>query len=218
MRPPGQSDDDRVLEAGRRLCAAVRRFHERGWCSATSGNFSTVLDGSPPRLLITRSGCDKSELTPADLAIVDHEGNPEPGATGRPSAETLVHCAIVRATEARSVLHTHSVAATLLGERWLARGGFAITGYEMLKGLEGIGTHEAWVFVPILPNTQDMAALGVTVTGLIAARPGLRGFLVAGHGLYTWGRSIEAARRHIEAYEFLLECVARRTTFEPFRG
>ena len=32
------------------------------------------------------------------------------------------------------------------------------------------------------------------------------GYLIDGHGLYAWGRDMAEARRHLEAFEFLLGC------------
>jgi len=32
------------------------------------------------------------------------------------------------------------------------------------------------------------------------------GFLLAGHGLYVWGKDIPTAKRHLEVFEFLLQC------------
>ena len=43
-----------------------------------------------------------------------------------------------------------------------------------------------------------------------AAEPLQHGYLIRKHGLYTWGRDLDEARRHVEIFEFLLECVARR--------
>jgi methylthioribulose-1-phosphate dehydratase len=40
-------------------------------------------------------------------------------------------------------------------------------------------------------------------------RPPGHGFLLSRHGLYTWGRDLAEARRHVEIFEFLFECVAR---------
>jgi len=88
----------------------------------------------------------------------------------------------------------------------------------MLKGLEGVTTHESEVFVPVLRNSQDMDALAEEVRELLAARPGLHGFLLAGHGLYAWGDSLAQAYRHVEIFEFLFECAAQRTRFAPFEG
>ena len=116
------------------------------------------------------------------------------------------------------MLHVHSVANTLLGEHFADQGGFTLRGYEMLKGLEGVTTHEAEVFVPVLRNSQDMPALAGELDRLLEERPGSYGFLLAGHGLYTWGASLDQAHRHVEILEFLFECVARRTDFRHYIG
>jgi methylthioribulose-1-phosphate dehydratase len=200
------------------LCRAVAELAAQGWCQGTGGNFSITLEHEPLRLLITRSGVHKRHLRPEDLMVVGPGGRAVEGETARPSAEAALHSRIVGMTGAGSVLHVHSVPNTLLGEHHLERGGFTLRGYEMLKGLEGITTHEAEVFVPALRNSQDMDALSEEVGGLLAARPGLRGFLLAGHGLYAWGDTLAQAYRHVEIFEFLFECVARRTRFAPYEG
>jgi methylthioribulose-1-phosphate dehydratase len=200
------------------LCGVVRELGAQGWCQGTGGNFSLALSRDPMRLLITRSGVDKRGLKPQDLMLVGEDAGPVPGETGRPSAETALHCRIVAITGAASVLHVHSVANTLLSERFVEKGGFTLRGYEMLKGLQGVTTHETEVFVPIFANSQDIPRLAEGVAELLAKHSDVRGFLLAGHGLYTWGGSLEEARRHVEIFEFLFECVARRTTFHPFTG
>ena len=48
-------------------------------------------------------------------------------------------------------------------------------------------------------------------------RPPAHGFLLSRHGLYTWGRDLAEARRHIEIHEFLFEVVARSRTLSPAR-
>ncbi len=196
------------------LCRVIHEFHAEGWCWGTGGNFSVTLSRNPLRLLITQSGRDKRRLTTDDFVLVGRDGAPVTAGAGRPSAETLVHSSIVSATGAGATLHTHSVAATLLSEHFCSEAGFTLTGYEMLKGLEGITTHRAEVFVPVLPNAQDMSAFSHRVDALLAERPGLHGFLMAGHGLYTWGVNLEQAQRHVEIFEFLLECQARKTGFK----
>lgn len=215
----------RTDEAGKALCRTVSEIHSQGWCSGTSGNFSVTLESRPLRLLITRSGRDKRRLTLDDLVVVDEDGQPleDALATGllanaAPSAETLLHCVIAPQTGAGSTLHTHSVASTLLSEHFLGQGGFSIEGYEMLKGLEGVQSHRARIFVPVLPNAQDMHRFSLRVQALLEERPGLHGFLIAGHGLYTWGADLEQARRHVEIFEFLFECIARRTHFRAVGG
>jgi len=133
----------------------------------------------------------------------------------RPSAETRVHLEIARATGALAVFHTHSVWATILSDRHKNAGGLWIEGYEMLKGLEGVDTHLHREWLPILDNTQDMTVLAAEGRKTFSKQPEIHGFLVHRHGLYTWGRSLRAAARHIEILEFLLEVEGRRQTMTP---
>ena len=200
------------------LCRVVHDIHAQGWCQGTGGNFSITLSRDPLQLLITQSGQNKRHIGPEGLVIVGADGQPVAGEQDQPSAESLLHSIVAELTGAGSVLHTHSVPATLLGEHFGAKGGLTITGYEMLKGLEGVRTHEARVFVPVLDNSQDPVALSEKVKGLFADHSRLHGLLLSGHGLYTWGTSLEQAERHVEIFEFLFECVARRTRFETFDG
>lgn len=185
-------------------------FHRRGWVLGTSGNFSAVLSHDPLRLFITASSMDKGRLTAENFLEVDQNGQRVTGAAGPPSAETLLHIAVVRTTGAGSVLHTHSVWSTVLSDVHAADGGFFIEGYEMLKGLEGVTTHEHREWIPILENTQDMKALAAQATALLQKNPEVHGILIRQHGLYTWGRDLDAAARHIEILEFLFESVGRR--------
>jgi methylthioribulose-1-phosphate dehydratase len=218
MSEPMTQEREAALFARQGLCRVVQELGAQGWCQGTGGNFSVTLSQEPLRLLITRSGANKRHLVPDDLMVVGPEGKPAEGEMRKPSAEAELHTRIVGRTGAASVLHVHSVSNTLLGEHFAERGGFTLRGYEMLKGLEGITTHEAEVFVPVLRNRQDMAPLSEEIGGILDERPGLHGFLLAGHGLYTWGDSLSQAHRHVEIFEFLFECAARRTQFQPFTG
>lgn len=215
---PDATDDGRRRELGRELCRLAAALGAAGLCQGTGGNFSAVLQPHPLQLLVTPSGRDKRSLAPEDLLLVGDDARPLAGDPRRPSAEALLHVAVVAATGAGAVAHTHSVAATLLGEHFLPRGGFAVRGYEMLKGLAGVCSHDEEVWVPVLGNSQDMQALRGRVEALLGERPGLHGFLLAGHGLYTWGQDHFEARRHVEIFEFLFECVARRTPFATYDG
>ncbi len=174
----------------------------------TSGNFSAVLSRQPLRIAITATGLDKGALDPKSFVVVDESGTVITG-TGRPSAETALHIVIVQATGANSVLHTHSIWATVLSETHAAKQGFELVGYEMLKGLAGITTHDYREWVPILENSQDYEVLARQMRDLLAASPATHGVLLRRHGLYTWGRDIPEARRHVEIFEFLFEAHGR---------
>jgi len=195
-------------ELAGRLTATGRELHARGWATGTSGNFSAVLARDPLRLLISRSGVDKGELVPDQVLEVDEAGVVTSG-TGRPSDETVVHLAIVRERGAGAVLHTHSVWNTLLSEAAGDGGGLDLEGFEMLKGLSGVATHEHVERVPIVENTQDYARMATEVRRALALYPRAHGLLLRGHGLYTWGRDLAEAKRHVEVLEFLFEVVGR---------
>jgi methylthioribulose-1-phosphate dehydratase len=160
------------------------------------------------RLAITSSSVDKGALTADHILQIDAEGNVLEG-EGRPSAETLLHLAVVRLREAGAVLHTHSVWSNILSDAYAADDGLSIEGYEMLKGLEGVSTHDHLEWLPIIENSQDLTRLAESVEEALRQHPGTHGFLLRRHGLYTWGKNIAEAKRHVEILEFLLEVRGR---------
>jgi methylthioribulose-1-phosphate dehydratase len=204
-----------LLDAAEELVRLGTGFHARGWMLGTSGNLSAVLSRDPLRLAITASSIDKGRMNRDQTLEVDSDGNMVRGAEGRPSAETLLHLEVVRSTGAGAVMHTHSIWTTVLSDYHFAHGGFHIAGYEMLKGLEGVQTHEHREWIPILENSQDMAALAVEARALFAKHADLHGLLVRRHGMYTWGKDLATAQRHVEILEFLMEAVGRRQMMEP---
>src|SRR5262245_5647314 len=206
-----------------RLIEVGRRFDARGWVFGTSGNFSAVIDRDPLRVAITSSGTFKGDLQPGDILEIDGQGQVvttagQPSNDSRPSAETLLHLEIIRIRGAAAVLHTHSTWSTLLSERYRAEHGLAIEGYEMLKGLEGVKTHEHREWLPILDNDQDMSRLGGVVRQTLTRHPEAHAFLLHRHGMYTWGDSLPQAVRHVEIVEFLLEAVARAEEVSSWRS
>lgn len=199
------------------LAELARSCYERGWVFGTSGNFSAVVSRNPLVLTITATGLDKGKLSPDDFVQIDESGAVIAG-SGRPSAETALHLLLANLRQAGAVLHTHSVWNTLLSDLSGNQGGLWIEGYEMLKGLEGITTHNHREWLPIIENEQDMARLSGVVESTLRRYPGAHGFLLRGHGLYTWGQSLEQARRHLEILEFLLEVVGRRRNISSASG
>jgi methylthioribulose-1-phosphate dehydratase len=110
------------------------------------------------------------------------------------------------------VLHTHSVWSTILSDRFAPQGGIRLEGYEMLKGLSGVRTHEHSEWLPIFENTQDIPELAERVRAYGKEKPIAHGYIIRRHGIYTWGADVAEAFRQIEIIEFLLECVARSST------
>lgn len=185
-----------IIEAGRFL-------YGRGWSPATSSNYSTRL--SATEALLTVSGKHKGQLGLEDVLATDLSGNSlEPGK--KPSAETLLHTQLYRwCPQIGAVLHTHSVNATVLS-RLTPGDSIAFEDYELQKAFSGVSTHESKVLVPIFDNDQDITRLASNVQPWLEAHPDCVGYLIRGHGLYTWGARMSDALRQIEAFEFLFEC------------
>ena len=187
------------------LIAAGRFLFERGWVPATSGNFSARLDDGT--LALTVSGRHKGRLTRRDILRADASGKSLDGR--RPSAETLLHVQIYdRFADAGAVLHPHTVNATLLSQ--MAADALDLQDYELLKAFSGVDTHACRVRVPVFDNDQDIARLAARVDAFMEANPVIHGYLIRGHGFYTWGATVDDALRHVEAFEFLFECEMRK--------
>lgn len=196
-------DPHRWRELAGELITNVRDLAALGWTPATSSNFSQRLDEH--HAAITISGRDKARLREEDIMVVDLEGRAV-GSDHRPSAETLLHTQIYRRLpDAGCVLHTHSPNQTVASRLFSAAGHVRLEGYELLKAFRGNTTHESAVEVAVLPNSQEMPILAAQVDALLDAGP-MWGYLIDGHGLYAWGRDMAEARRHLEAFDFLLGC------------
>jgi methylthioribulose-1-phosphate dehydratase len=192
----------------RLLAEAGGDFYRRGWVLGTSGNFSAVAGSEPLTLTITASGADKGALLPGDFLQIDANGAVTLG-EGRPSDEARLHLAVVRLRGARAVMHTHSVWSTVLSEAFAEDGELCIEGFEMLKGLANVRTHEHCESLPVIENSQDMTTLVQALEEALKKYPDCHGVLLRRHGLYTWGRDLLEARRHVEILEFLLEVTGR---------
>ena len=207
----------RVADVASQLAGIGRQFYARGWVLGTSGNFSTVVSKEPLRLAITASSVHKGRLRQADILECDEHG----AAVGRksrvprkPSAETLLHLEIARRRRAGAVLHTHSVWTTVLSDLHAFDDGFTIEGYEMLKGLHGVSSHEHREWIPIIENDQDMSRLAARAGATLDRFPDAHAFLLRRHGLYTWGDTLADAERHVEILEFLFEAIGRRAQLQ----
>ena len=203
MNSPLPYDPNRLAQCAMEIIVNVRELSARGWTPATSSNFSRRIDAQ--NVAITVSGRDKGKLTEADIMVVDLDG--QPVATDlKSSAETLLHTQLYkRFPDIGCVLHTHSHNQTVASRLYAGTGHVHLEGYELLKAFSGTTTHDVEIDVPVFPNTQDMHTLAAQVDALLDRQP-LWGYLIDGHGLYAWGRDMAEARRHLEAFEFLLGC------------
>jgi methylthioribulose-1-phosphate dehydratase len=192
------------------VCQHATGFYNQGWLMGTSGNLSCKVAATnasqPLSFYITASGLDKGMLSPADFIWVTTNATPcLAEETRKPSAECLLHEAIyTHVPEASVIYHIHSPFWTMLSSQLSTEtlpSVLALPAIEMLKGL-GASSHTENRSVLVLPNSQAMPEL----VALLATQWDsfiVPGFVLQGHGLYTWGCSAFEAKRHVEIFEFL---------------
>ncbi|MGQ7274939.1 methylthioribulose 1-phosphate dehydratase [Marinobacter sp. V034] len=197
-------DVTRYAAVAQSLIEAGRFLYDNGWSPATSSNYSARLDGH--HIAITVSGRHKGQLAAGDIMVVDYAGCPVQS-DARSSAETLLHTVLYEQfPDVGVVLHTHSVNATVLSRMLSGKEQLTLQDYELQKAFPGVTTHEAPLVVPIFDNTQDISALSERTRQWFAEHPEQPGYLIRGHGLYTWGKTMADCLRHVEAFEFLFAC------------
>jgi methylthioribulose-1-phosphate dehydratase len=192
------------------LCNAGKFIDSKGWVPATSGNFSSRLpDGT---IAITTSGKHKGHLQIEDIMQIDANANSLDGK--KSSAETGLHTALYnRYPDTHAILHPHSINAILVSRLFGDK--VVLEDYELLKALHGITTHETRITVPIFANDQDIPHLARVVDAYLDKATDCYGYIIAGHGLYTWGESIPEALRHLEALDYLFDCELRLRGVKP---
>lgn len=195
------TDHSPFQEAAQQLIAAGRFIDSQGWVPATSGNFSARLpDGT---IAITVSGKHKGRLQTDDIMRIDADANALDGK--KPSAETGLHTAIYRRfPDINAVLHPHPINTVLVSR--LFNDALVLENYELLKAFRGIHTHESRIIVPIFANDQDIPRLAAIVDAYLDTHPDCYAYIIAGHGLYTWGQSVDETVRYLEALDFLFAC------------
>ncbi len=193
------------------LVEACHWLGAKGWAPATGGNMSVRENAD--WCWLSESGKDKGSLTVDDFLQVEIATDRAPSGR-KPSAETGLHTLIYRLyPEANAVLHVHTVNATVLS-RLEKLAMLKLTGYEMQKSLSGQTSHLDTVSIPLFDNDQDIPALARRIEIYARQTPLSYGFLLRGHGLTCWGRSVAEARRHLEGLEFLFECEMQRRLLE----
>lgn len=193
----------------RELAGCGNLFHRWQWSLSSSSNYSALLD--PETVIISRSGVDKERMTSADFMLVDLQGRPLPDyASIKPSAETELHCHAYRIANqldlpVGSVLHTHSKYAVYFSRKCIRQGSIVFSGFEMQKIFEGITTHDSTVVLPVFPNSQNMPEIIADFDKWLQANPWPPGYLIEGHGIYTWGKTVLHAKQKLEALEYLMD-------------
>jgi methylthioribose-1-phosphate isomerase len=191
----------RVVEpetvVGQQIADIARSLYARGWMPGTAGNIS-VRTGETAA--ITGSGLSKGELTADDMVTVTVADSQPVSGGRRPSAETAIHTAIYRATNADAVVHVHAPHAT--AHTVGASQAVTFSGYELIKGL---GTTET-ISIPVFTNHSDVARIGDDIEQHLIEHPEAPPVLfIAGHGITAWGAGLAQARDRVECLEAMCE-------------
>ena len=158
------------------VVAIARAMDDAGLAPNKSGNVSCRTASG---FLITPSGLPYRELTPADIAELDANGEIK-AANRRPSSEWRMHTAIYRERpEVQAIIHTHSPKATALA---CAQRG--IPAFHYMIALAGGGIRCA----PYATFGSDELAANA-----IVALEGRRAALLANHGVIAVGSSLRKA-------------------------
>lgn len=195
------------------LAMWIIEMNKRGWSAATGTNYSFRTEDNPDMYWVSKSGIDKSKFQSDDFMLVFSDGVVhEEYKNIKPSAENLLHALIYANSEANVVLHSHSVNSTLLSQFYFDKGDkfLDITNFEVQKAVKGCNSHEETLSVPIFENSQNIKELADVIQTKWSFCDKASAFLIGNHGLYTWGKDIAEAKRHIEAYEFLFDCIYKK--------
>lgn len=174
----------------------------RGLVVLTFGNASGA-DRARGVLAIKPSGLEYDALKPSDIVVVDFQGRVVEGRL-RPSSDTPTHIELYKAFPGvGGVVHAHSPYATVFAQ---AR-----------RPIPCLGTTHADYFKGPVPVTRLVSAREAGrdyegATGRVIVERFRRlspadfpAVLVAGHGPFAWGGTVEEAVRHA----LVLEAVAR---------
>jgi L-ribulose-5-phosphate 4-epimerase len=184
----------RVLEANQRI---VRE----GLVTGTFGNASGI-DRERRLVVIKASGVSYDAMTRDHMVAVSLDTGQLIGGAWRPSSDTPTHLALYRAFEAiGGAVHTHSLHASA----WA----------QACREIPVFGTtHADYVNGPV-PCTRALTAdeigrdyelnTGLVIVERFAAIDPLEvpAVLVASHGPFTWGASVESAVDHAVYVEYI---------------
>ncbi len=161
-------------------------LHSLGFIAATDGNLSVRLDED--RILVTPTGMSKGMMTPADLVIVDMDGDKIKGRR-EVTSEIGMHLLIYRMRpDVNGIVHAHPRTAT-----GFAAAGMALNQPLVCEVVIGLG------LIPLAPyGTPGTPELAKTLEPLI---PQYDAILMANHGVVTYGSDLQSAYMKMETVE-----------------
>ncbi len=201
------------------ICALCRQFYGLGWVSGTGGGISIR---GPEGIFMAPSGVQKERIDPADVFLLDADDLSTCRVLRRPADPSLrvsecqpLFYNAYRLRGAGAVIHSHSVWAVLAARLFSPDGGagvFRCRDLEMQKGLRGKGCFEE-LRVPIIPNTAREAELTDSMADAMTRHPDVDAVLVAGHGVYVWGKTWVQAKTQAESLDYLFQIAVQGHRF-----
>lgn len=201
-----------------KLVTLIQQLNTKGHNLATSGNYSLYCESMGDYVLVSESGIDKANFTQNNFLPVhrhNKEISRESHYAGRKSSdETAVHLAIYNNTHAGCVLHSHFMESLLFARLHPNKDVITLLGLEMLKAFRGIKSHEESFVFPVFDNTQDMDALSVKLDTVLKSYRQTYAILLRDHGIYVWGKDVQEAKRHLEAFEYIFKFTVACNTLQ----
>jgi L-fuculose-phosphate aldolase len=174
----------RLADEREALAAWGRRMQADGLVCGSAGNLS-VRAGEV--IAITPSGVDYEEIEPADICLIDLDGNRLEGA--RPSSELPLHTAVYRATRAKAVVHTHSAMVTAVS--------------TVAEELPAIHYSVVQLGGPVRVAGYQTYGSEELANGAVEAMAGRSAVILANHGCITYAGTLLQAYRRAELLEWL---------------
>ena len=176
--PQITTSDKSLAALKEEICDIGRRIYAKGFAAGNDGNISFRL--GPDAVLCTPTMMSKGFMQPADLCIVDMEGNQLDGVRRR-SSEILLHLTILKERpDINSVVHCHPPHATAFG---VAR-----------EPIPQCVLPEVEVFLGDVPIARYATPGGQQLADTI--RPFVRKasvVIMANHGTVSFGETVEKA-------------------------
>ncbi len=202
-----------TVDIAQLVCELCRNFYALGWASGTGGGIAIRgADG----IYVAPSGVQKERIEPADVFVLD-AGRLDRACVLRAPADASLRISecqplffnAFRDRDAGAALHSHSLWPVLAARLAAPDGGpgvLRLRGFEMLKGLRGKGCFDE-VAIPIIANTAREAELTDSMAAAMRAHPDVDAVIVAGHGIYVWGRDWVRAKTQAECLDWLCRAV-----------
>jgi len=200
-------------ELKRRVCEANLALVRAGLVMQTFGNASGI-DRKSGNVVIKPSGVRYDDMSPKHMVVVSLSSGQAVEGALKPSSDTPTHLVLYRAFETiGGIAHTHSLYATAWAQahREIPELGTTHADYfhgpvpctRLMKSKEIRSEYEANTGRVIVERFADLDVLAVP------------GVLVASHGPFAWGESIELAVDHAVVLEHLARLASETLHIRP---